>query len=88
MRGLLGEPELEPDVALVLAPASQVHTFFMSHPLDVALCDAEFRVLWVRRAMPPNRFSAIRRRARFAIEMRAGAMPGWVEPDVRLLVVE
>jgi uncharacterized protein len=88
MRGLLGRRELEPNVALVLTPASQVHTFFMRHPLDVALCDASLRVLWVRRSMPPNRVSAIRLRARYAIEMRAGSMPGWLEPDTRLSTVE
>jgi uncharacterized membrane protein (UPF0127 family) len=88
MRGLLGEPELEPYVALVLVPASQVHTFFLRHPLDVALCDADLRVIWVRRSMPPHRLSALRLKARYAIEMRAGSMPRWVEPETQLLIVE
>jgi uncharacterized membrane protein (UPF0127 family) len=88
MRGLLGEAELEPDVAFVLAPASQVHTFFLQHALDVALCDGDLRVIWVRRSMPPNRLSTLRLKARYAIEMRAGSMPEWIEPDTQLLIVE
>jgi uncharacterized protein len=88
MRGLIRQPELEPACALVLTPASQVHTFFLRSPLDVALCDADLRVLWVRTSMPPNRLSAWRAKARYAIEMRGGSMPGWVEPDTQLLIVE
>ena len=77
MRGLVGR-ELEPGVALVLSPAYQVHTFLMSESIDVALCDRDWRVLWLRRAMPPNRLSAWRTRGRFAVEMNAGSFP----PDV------
>lgn len=88
MRGLLGRPELGAGTALVLMPASQVHTFFLRRPLDVALCDADLRVLWVRRSMPPNRLSAWRPKARYAIEMRAGSLPEWVEPGTTLVIVE
>lgn len=72
----------------MLTPASQVHTFLLGRPLDVVLCDADLRVLWVRHSMPPNRLSAWRLKARYAIEMQAGCLPEWVEPGTTLMIVE
>jgi uncharacterized protein len=88
LRGLLGRGELEADVAFVLCPAYQVHTFFLGRQIDVALCSAEWQVLWVRKRMPVNRISALLPSAHFAIEMHAGCMPGWLEEGSRLVVSE
>lgn len=35
-RGLLGRTGLEPGSALILAPCSSIHTWFMRFPIDVA----------------------------------------------------
>lgn len=86
LRGVMGR-ELESGVAFILTPAYQVHTFFLRNPLDIALCDPDWKVLWVRRSMPPNRLSAWRTRGRYAIEMRAGSMPAAVQVGAELALV-
>jgi uncharacterized membrane protein (UPF0127 family) len=79
--------ELEPGDAFILTPAYQVHTFFLREPIDVALCDPDWKVLWVRRSMPPNRLSAWRTRGRYAIEMKAGCLPESVMVGSELALV-
>jgi len=88
MRGLVGSQELEAGEALVLRPALQVHTFLLPFRIDVAMCDARWRVLWLRRSMKQNTLGPLLLGARFAVEMRAGALPAWMEPGVGLMLVE
>jgi hypothetical protein len=88
MKGLIGRPELEPGTALVISPATQVHSFLLRYPIDVALCDAEWRVLWIGRSMSRNRLSPWRRKSRYAVEMRAGSLPEWLDAGARLSIVE
>lgn len=73
-RGLLGRESLEG--ALLLSPASSIHTFRMRMPIDVAYLDRRLRVLDVR-TMPPGRLGRPRVRARHVVEAEAGAMAGW-----------
>ncbi|MFF8030268.1 MULTISPECIES: DUF192 domain-containing protein [unclassified Streptomyces] len=73
-KGLLGRDSL--DGALLLSPASGVHTFRMRMPIDVAYLDRRLRVVAVR-TMPPGRLGLPRLRARHVIEAEAGAMAGW-----------
>ncbi|MDI5970040.1 DUF192 domain-containing protein [Streptomyces sp. SL13] len=73
-RGLLGRDAVEG--ALLLAPASGVHTFRMRFAIDVAYLDRRSRVLAVR-TMPPGRMGLPRPRSRYVLEARAGAMAGW-----------
>ncbi|MFG3004727.1 DUF192 domain-containing protein [Streptomyces calvus] len=73
-RGLLGRDAL--DGALLLSPASGVHTFRMRMPIDVAYLDRRLRVLAVR-TMPPGRLGLPRPRARHVLEAEAGAMARW-----------
>ena len=54
-RGLLGRSSLADDQALILAPCSSIHTFFMQFAIDVAFVDREGRVLRVRKALGPWR---------------------------------
>jgi uncharacterized membrane protein (UPF0127 family) len=74
-RGLLGRRPLEAGEALVIERARQVHTFGMRYPIDVCFCDRGWRVLHVAREVRPFRLTRWVRGARFAIEMRGGAMP-------------
>lgn len=90
MRGLLGRPEPEPGVALLLQPCWAVHTFGMRYPIDVVFCDARWRVLRVVPALAPRRW-ACRRGAVRVLELSAhtarplGLKPGArLEPDTRL----
>ncbi|MTE20790.1 DUF192 domain-containing protein [Streptomyces sp. TRM43335] len=83
-RGLLGRDGI--DGALLLTPASSVHTFRMRFAIDVAHLDRELRVLSVR-TMPPGRLGAPRPRARHVLEAAAGAMAGWgLRPGARVTV--
>ncbi|WP_329463309.1 DUF192 domain-containing protein [Streptomyces sp. NBC_01431] len=73
-RGLLGRDGIKG--AILLSPASSVHTFRMRFTIDVAFLDRNLRVLAVR-TMKPGRLSAVRLRARHVIEAEAGAMQEW-----------
>ncbi|WP_181797044.1 DUF192 domain-containing protein [Streptomyces sp. WELS2] len=73
-RGLLGRDAV--DGAMLLSPASGVHTFGMRFPIDVAYLDRRLTVIAVR-TMPPGRLGLPRPRARHVLEAAAGAMAGW-----------
>jgi uncharacterized membrane protein (UPF0127 family) len=72
-RGLLGRAALERDAALILAPCSSIHTFFMQFPIDVAFVARDGRVLHLRERMGPWRISGAVR-AFAAVELEAGAI--------------
>ncbi|MGW1253927.1 DUF192 domain-containing protein [Streptomyces sp. NPDC002513] len=73
-RGLLGRHGIEG--ALLLSPASAVHTLGMRFAIDVAYLDRNLRVLAVR-TMPPGRIGLPRPRARHVLEAEAGVMQRW-----------
>ncbi|MFG3100569.1 DUF192 domain-containing protein [Streptomyces sp. NPDC048182] len=73
-RGLLGRDSVAG--ALLLTPASGVHTFRMRIPIDVAYLDRRLTVLAVR-TMVPGRLGLPRVRARHVLEAEAGAMGRW-----------
>ncbi|SEN55553.1 DUF192 domain-containing protein [Actinacidiphila rubida] len=73
-RGLLGATGIRG--ALLLTPASSVHTVRMRFAIDVAYLDRRLRVLAVR-TMPPGRIGRPRLRARHVLEAEAGAMAAW-----------
>jgi len=74
MLGLLGRAGLAPGRAIILRPASSIHTMWMRFPLDVLFLDVEQRVMKVERSMKPFRFSSARA-ARDVIEMAGGSLP-------------
>lgn len=83
-RGLLGRDAV--DGALLLTPASGIHTFRMRIPIDVAYLAGDLTVLAVR-TMRPGRLGLPRLRARHVLEAAAGTMAGWgVEPGTRVTV--
>ncbi|MFF8591133.1 DUF192 domain-containing protein [Streptomyces sp. NPDC015220] len=73
-KGLIGRGGI--DGALLLSPASSIHTFRMRIPIDVAYLDRDLRVLGVV-TMPPGRLGLPRLRSRHVLESAAGAMAGW-----------
>jgi uncharacterized membrane protein (UPF0127 family) len=73
-RGLLGRDGLAG--ALLLTPATSVHTLRMRFTIDVAYLDRRWRVLAVR-TMTPGRIGRPRLRARHVLEAEAGTMAGW-----------
>lgn len=90
-RGLLGRPGV--DGAILLAPASSVHTVGMAFSIDVALCRRIDRagafVVEAVRTLPPGRITRPRIRARVVIEAEAGAFVRWgLVPGSRVELVE
>jgi uncharacterized membrane protein (UPF0127 family) len=83
-RGLLGRDGI--DSALVLEPASSVHTFGMAFPIDVAYVARSGAVLAVR-TMARGRLGWPRWRSRWVLEAEAGRFAQWgVRPGRRLEV--
>lgn len=83
-RGLLGRDGIVG--ALLLTPATSVHTVRMRFSIDVAHLDRRLRVLSVR-TMPPGRVGRPRFRARHVLEAEAGAMADWgLRPGTRLTI--
>ncbi|MER0243001.1 DUF192 domain-containing protein [Streptomyces sp. HSW2009] len=81
-RGLLGRDGIVG--ALLLSPASGVHTFRMRFAIDVAYLDRELTVIAVR-TMRPGRLGLPRPRSRHVLEAEAGAMERWgLRPGVRV----
>ncbi len=73
-RGLLGRDGISG--ALLLTPATSVHTFGMRFPIDVAHLDRTLRVIALT-TMPPGRLGLPRLRSRHVLEAEAGAMAAW-----------
>jgi uncharacterized protein len=88
MRGLLSSDPLRDGECLLLEPASQVHTFGMSVPIDVVFCDGKGVVVHVVRNMRPRRVTKWVRGARLALEFTAGAVPSEVVAPTRLAIYE
>ncbi|MFE0419107.1 DUF192 domain-containing protein [Streptomyces tendae] len=85
-KGLLGRDSV--DGAMLLTPASGVHTFRMRMAIDVAYLDRRLNVIAVR-TMRPGRLGLPRLRARHVLEAEAGAMGEWgVRVGARVEVVE
>ncbi|WEO95610.1 DUF192 domain-containing protein [Streptomyces sp. FXJ1.172] len=83
-KGLLGRDTV--DGAMLLTPASGVHTFGMRMPIDVAYLNRRLTVVAVR-TMRPGRLGLPRLGARHVLEAKAGAMAGWgLRAGVRVAV--
>jgi uncharacterized protein len=82
LRGLLGRPEPAPGEGLLLTPCGSVHMVGMHYPIDVALLNAERRVLSLHPGLRPGWHLAATRGACFALELpvgtlaRSGTLPG------------
>lgn len=83
-RGLLSRSAFPVGVAMVLAPCSAVHTWFMRFPIDVLFVGRAGRVLGVRRAVAPFRL-AWRPGAFAAVELAAGCSSETNVGDMLLL---
>lgn len=73
-RGLLGRDGFEG--AMLIEPTRSVHTIGMRFPIDVAMLDADRRVLKVT-TMGPHRVLMPVRGCRSILEAAAGVFRGW-----------
>ena len=86
-RGLLGRDGLPPDHALLIAPCSSIHTWFMRFPIDVIFVRRDGLVLKTYAAIPAWRM-AFGWRAYAVVELPAGALArAGVKPGDRLELV-
>lgn len=74
LRGLMFKKSLPPDSALVIAPCSAIHTFFMRFPIDAAFIGRDGAVLRVTRNIRPWRLAGPVAKARMVIETAAGTL--------------
>jgi uncharacterized membrane protein (UPF0127 family) len=72
-KGLLGRTHLAEHAALILAPCSSIHTFFMRFAIDVAFVDRGGTIIRLRSAVRPWRIQ-IAVRAFAVVELAAGAL--------------
>lgn len=72
-RGLLGRDSLPPGHALLIAPCTSIHTWFMRFAIDVIFVKRDGRVVKIRSAVPPWRF-VIALGAYAVVELPAGAI--------------
>jgi uncharacterized membrane protein (UPF0127 family) len=83
-RGLLGRQTVPAGAAMVLAPCSGIHTWFMRIPIDVIFVARTGVVLRIRRSVAPFRM-AFRIGAFAVIELAAGSSSTTVEGDTLVL---
>jgi uncharacterized protein len=57
-KGLLGRDTLDPSTAMIIAPCSAVHTFFMRFTIDVVFVDRAGLVRKIARDLKPWRMAA------------------------------
>jgi len=74
LRGLLGRPCPEPGEGLVLAPCSEIHTFFMGYPIDVCYAAEDGEVLRVLPSLPPWRMTLPCLGAYWTVELAPGGL--------------
>lgn len=78
MRGLLGRRGLAAGEGMLLSPCRAIHTWFMRFTIDVFFLDASWTVVEVRRGVRPFRMAGAGLRARHAVEVESGWVPGGV----------
>ena len=72
LRGLLGRPALEPGEGMLLRPCRQVHTFFMTFPIDVLFLDRDGVVVALTPDLSPWRASPLCGAAYGVLELLSG----------------
>ena len=81
LKGLLGRSSFPPDTLLLFPNSGSVHTFFMRFPIDILFLDADYKILRIRRNVPPFRLCLAPRGTRHVAE----AASGWLPPDSTLI---
>jgi|LSQX01.1.fsa_nt_gb uncharacterized membrane protein (UPF0127 family) len=72
LRGLIGH-ELAEDEGLLLISCNQIHSMFMSYPIDVLYLSEKRQVIRIARGMRPWSFGPRIKNCRFILEMKSGS---------------
>ncbi len=83
LKGLLGRDGLPEGQALVIAPCTSIHTFFMRFPIDVLFVDGSSRIVRAIGDLRPWRATRVYPSAALVVELPAGAIArtGTLEGD-------
>lgn len=84
LKGLIGKQHLSPGQGLLIRPCKGIHTFFMRFPIDVVFLDKKNIVIACIRKLPPNRISAIYRKAHSVLELPPGTLDSATEIGDRI----
>jgi uncharacterized membrane protein (UPF0127 family) len=74
LRGLIGSDPLGPGEGLLIAPGGQIHTHFMSFPIDALYLDRDLCVVGMDCDLRPWRLGRAYRGARYTLELPAGTL--------------
>ena len=86
MKGLLGRASMPVNEAIILRPASSIHTLFMRFALDVIYLDRDDKILKLVPNLVPFRFSAASK-GHTVLEMASGATSALdLQPGDQLLM--
>lgn len=72
--GLLGKRGLDSGTGLLIIPSQAIHTVAMRFAIDVVFVDRNWRVIHLRRAMPPFRLTGLHWKARCVLELPTGVI--------------
>jgi uncharacterized protein len=74
LKGLIGVRRLPEGDGLLIRPAKQIHTHFMSIPIDVVYLKGDGTVVDFDERMGPWRIGALRKESAAVLELPAGAV--------------
>ena len=74
MKGLLFRDSLDTSAALIIKPASSLHTFFMRFSIDIIFLDKQGKILKLSRNVPPSKFVLSVFGAKCAVEFPTGTI--------------
>lgn len=72
-KGLIGAYPLTFQEGLLISPCKQVHTHFMSYPIDVVFLDSNLKVLHIIVSLAPWKISPMIKSAYYVLELPAHA---------------
>jgi uncharacterized membrane protein (UPF0127 family) len=72
LKGLIGVRKLESGDGLLIQPARQIHTHFMSIPIDVVYVNRDGQVIDCDERIAPWKIGRLRKESAYVIELPAG----------------
>jgi len=72
-KGLIGSSPLTFQQGLLISPCKQIHTHFMSYPIDVVFLDSNLNVLHLIISIKPWKISPLIKTAYYVLELPANA---------------
>lgn len=87
LKGLMFTNDLKNNEGLFIYESKSIHTFFMNYSLDAIFVDKKMKIVKIIKNMKPRRVTPIYLKASHVIEIKAGALPDFVNEGDSLEVV-